>query len=339
MKYTEPGTYKIQYTAEDGCGKTTVEDRTVIVAPPPRTVLYTDGTLIINEQPEDRARNEALHGAATKEYVPFDPNGATDIEKYIFNEADRPWDLQNTSITSVELGESIAPFSMAYWFSNCRNLASVDLSLLDTSNTTDMRALFFFCRKLTSVDLSNFNTSEVTYMQNMFTYTGFSSLDLSNFNTSKVTNMSLMFSDCDLLTSLNISSFDTSKVENFNSMFNEVAITSLDLSNFDTSSATNMKGMFSYAKTKLLDLSSFDTSNVSDMQQMFKNCKMLETIYVQDSFVTTNVTISTEMFYNMSTKLKGGAGTVWNSSNPKDKTYARIDGGTSNPGYFTLKED
>lgn len=34
MKYTEPGTYKIQYTAEDGCGKTTVEDRTVIVEMP-----------------------------------------------------------------------------------------------------------------------------------------------------------------------------------------------------------------------------------------------------------------------------------------------------------------
>lgn len=34
MKYTEPGTYKIQYTAEDGCGKTTVADRTVIVTEP-----------------------------------------------------------------------------------------------------------------------------------------------------------------------------------------------------------------------------------------------------------------------------------------------------------------
>lgn len=34
MKYTEPGTYKIQYTAEDGCGKKTVADRTVIVSPP-----------------------------------------------------------------------------------------------------------------------------------------------------------------------------------------------------------------------------------------------------------------------------------------------------------------
>ena len=30
-------------------------------------------------------------------------------------------------------------------------------------------------------------------------------------------------------------------------------------------------------------------------------------------------------------------GTTYNASNPKDKTYAHIDGGTSNPGYFTAK--
>ena len=30
-------------------------------------------------------------------------------------------------------------------------------------------------------------------------------------------------------------------------------------------------------------------------------------------------------------------GTAYSSSNPKDKTYAHIDGGTSNPGYFTAK--
>ena len=36
------------------------------------------------------------------------------------------------------------------------------------------------------------------------------------------------------------------------------------------------------------------------------------------------------------TNLVGGAGTTYNSSKI-DKTYARIDGGTSNPGYFTLK--
>ena len=33
----------------------------------------------------------------------------------------------------------------------------------------------------------------------------------------------------------------------------------------------------------------------------------------------------------------GGQGTTYNSSNPTDMTYAHIDGGTSNPGYFTDK--
>ena len=33
----------------------------------------------------------------------------------------------------------------------------------------------------------------------------------------------------------------------------------------------------------------------------------------------------------------GSQGTTWNESNPKDKTYAHIDGGPSNPGYFTDK--
>ncbi|UKI57687.1 MAG: hypothetical protein L6V81_10345 [Clostridium sp.] len=38
--------------------------------------------------------------------------------------------------------------------------------------------------------------------------------------------------------------------------------------------------------------------------------------------------------FNNSINLVGGAGTKYNSSYI-DKTYARIDGGTSNPGYFT----
>jgi hypothetical protein len=35
--------------------------------------------------------------------------------------------------------------------------------------------------------------------------------------------------------------------------------------------------------------------------------------------------------------LVGGQGTTWDASNPTDKTYAHIDGGPSNPGYFTAK--
>ena len=71
------------------------------------------------------------------------------------------------------------------------------------------------------------------------------------------------------------------------------------------------------------------------MNSMFKNATNLKTIYGSSKFVTTAVTSSTNMFYGC-TKLIGGAGTKYNSSYV-DKTYARIDGGTSNPGYFTAK--
>ena len=46
---------------------------------------------------------------------------------------------------------------------------------------------------------------------------------------------------------------------------------------------------------------------------------------------------SDEMFSNCS-KLVGGAGTKYNTSNPTDKTYAHVDEGPSNPGYFTFKK-
>lgn len=42
-----------------------------------------------------------------------------------------------------------------------------------------------------------------------------------------------------------------------------------------------------------------------------------------------------EMFYECNS-LVGGAGTVYDGTKI-DKTYARIDGGTSSPGYFTRK--
>ena len=50
---------------------------------------------------------------------------------------------------------------------------------------------------------------------------------------------------------------------------------------------------------------------------------------------TAAVTHSANMFSNC-TSLMGGQGTTYNE-NFIDKTYAHIDGGTSNPGYFTAK--
>ena len=105
----------------------------------------------------------------------------------------------------------------------------------------------------------------------------------------------------------------------------------------NTSEVTNMIFMFyNCSGLTSLDLSSFNTSKVTDMEEMFYGCPSLRTIYVGDGWSTAAVTNSSDMFKNC-TSLVGGKGTAYSSSNPKDKTYAHIDGGTSNPGYFTEK--
>ncbi|MBR1537702.1 MAG: BspA family leucine-rich repeat surface protein [Treponema sp.] len=164
------------------------------------------------------------------------------------------------------------------------------------------------------------------------------SIETGDFDTSKVTNMYGMFSDCNALTSLDVSKFDTSNVTSMYCMFSGCeALTSLDVSKFDTSNVTNMVGMFSDCNALTsLDLSSFDTSNVTSMYYMFYDCKALITITASEKFVTDNVTNSSGMFYYC-TSLKGGAGTVYDK-NHTDKEYARIDGGTGEPGYFTKKQ-
>ena len=208
---------------------------------------------------------------------------------------------------------------------------TLDVSNFDTSNVTDMSSMFDICQA-TTLDVSNFDTSKVTNMGDMFRYSQATTLNLSNFNTSNVTNMSSMFY-YSKATTLDVSNFDTSEVTDMGDMFYYSKATTLNLSNFDTSKVTNMYEMFYYSKATTLDVSNFDTSKVTNMMNMFQGSSNLKTIYGSSKFVTTAVTNSTDMFKG-ATSLVGGAGTKYNSSYV-DKTYARIDGGTSNPGYFT----
>ena len=194
--------------------------------------------------------------------------------------------------------------------------------------------MMFNGSQATSIDLSNFNTSNVTNMKSMFDGTKATTIDVSKFDTSNVINMSYMFNGSQAAT-LDLSNFDTSNVTSMQSMFMNSQATTLDLSNFDTSNVTDMSEMFYINQATILDLSSFDTSKVTDMHYMFSNSTNLKTIYASNKFNTDAVTSSTEMFYDC-TSLVGGAGTRYDA-NHVDKTYARIDGGTSNPGYFTSK--
>ena len=137
-------------------------------------------------------------------------------------------------------------------------------------------------------------------------------MGLSYLNTSEVTYMGRMFVNCKKMKSLDLSSFNTSKVTNMGDMF------------YACDSLTS------------LDLSSFNTSKVIYMNGMFHGSTHLQTIYVSNDWSTAAVTSSNNMFYACRS-LVGGQGTTYSYLNPDDKTYAHIDGGTSNPGYFTEK--
>ncbi|MBR0282799.1 MAG: BspA family leucine-rich repeat surface protein [Oscillibacter sp.] len=165
--------------------------------------------------------------------------------------------------------------NMNAMFNECVNLTTLDFSGFNTSNVTNMDAMFSNCKNLGALDVSCFNTSNVTDMSHMFSgCTSLKSLNISNFDTSNVTDMFGMFSDCNGLTTLDVSNFDTSKVELMSIMFlNCHALTSLDVSGFDTSSVTGMYEMF-YGCSSLtkLDVSGFDTSNVTTIFYIFQNC-------------------------------------------------------------------
>ena len=271
-------------------------------------------------------------------------------------------------VTRVVFDSSFAqarPTSTAYWFYKMEDLTTVTgLNYLNTSNVEVMSGMFQECTKLLSLDLSSFNTSKVKNMMSMFEdCSSLTSLNLDNFNTSEVTSMRNMFEDCKSLISLNVSSFNTSKVTNMYCMFlNCASLTNLDLSNFDTSNVPDMGFMFGYCNNlnginlssfntskvtnissmfagcsnlTTLDLSSFNTAKVTTMRNMFSECRLLKTVTVSNTWSIAAVTESALMFLYCSS-LVGGAGTKYNGSHI-DASYAHIDGGPSNPGYFTAK--
>ena len=173
---------------------------------------------------------------------------------------------------------------------------------------------------------------------NLTTITG-----LNNLNTSEVTNMSYMFDGCYCLKSLDLRTFNTSKVTRMMGMFRMCySLENLDLSSFDTRNVTDMSDMFNECNyLKSLDLTSFNTSKVTDMSYMFYNDFSIKTIHVGDGWNieklrSTPTEYSENGWYRMFEdcySLIGEKGTECHGITRKE--YARIDGGTSTPGYLS----
>ena len=226
--------------------------------------------------------------------------------------------------------------NMGGMFGYCSGLTSLNVNGFKTDNVTDMSSMFSGCSGLTSLDVSGFNTTNVTEMSGMFNdCTNLNALDLSNFDNSNVTYLLEIFNGCTNLVDINLSGWKNTKVKDMQCLFSNLQkLENINLTNFKTDSVTNMSNMFSGCSSLIsLDVSDFNTDNVTNMSDMFAGCSELATIKARSGWSTANVTYGIDMFSNC-TKLVGGAGTVYDE-NHTDYTYAHIDGGENNPGYFT----
>ena len=205
-------------------------------------------------------------------------------------------------LTNIVFGDNFNTSNatnMTAMFRGCNNLTELDLRMFDTSNVRNMGNMFLNCTKLESLDLSSFDTSSITNFGKIFYHcTSLKSLNVSNFNTSNVTNFYDMFNGCSSLKELDVSGFDTSKAVIMGNMFSGCSsLESLDVSHFNTSNVKTMSNMFSSLKCGL-DLSNFDTSNVDNLSRMFMYYKN-ERLDLS-SFDTSKVTSTEHMFASSS---------------------------------------
>ena len=213
---------------------------------------------------------------------------------------------------------SVGPFETlpsVVWKDYRESITTVvfDSTFVDCTTLTSTANWFAYCSNLKTINgLSYLKTDSVTNMNHMFyRCSGLRDLDLTTFNTANVTDMSSFIEGCSGLLAIDMTSFNTENVINMGWMFGGCS------------------------SLPVFNLVSFNTDKVTDMRYMFSQCENLKTIYVGDGWSTKSVTESVSMFSDCYV-LVGAAGTVYNENNT-DVTYAHIDEGASNPGYFTDK--
>ena len=270
-------------------------------------------------------------GLYTIEPIEFFYDGKGGLTVGIRGLADHHWVIfDNFKLTYLGCPQVYTEFdeetgTLTYYYDNQRDLRSGVTESYDPFETYDDNVRFAgYHEKVTTVVIDpSMKNAPLTSLRNL-TYGG---MDSEIYALSNVTSFE------------GLENLNTAIVTDMNSMFMMCSsLTSLDLTTFNTSNVTNMGYMFlGCNKLQELDLTSFNIYNVTDMQMMFGSCHELKTIYCEEDWSQVVPADNMYAMFSGCNKLVGSRGTKFDS-NYIDGTYARPDGGTNAPGYFTKKE-
>ena len=174
---------------------------------------------------------------------------------------------------------------MGYMFNHDYSLTTVNLSDWDTSKVTTTKGMFSVGAsyvgngQLTEIiGLESFDTSNVTDMTAMFYGAGqMTHYNISGWNVSKVQSFNHMFCDNYKLESLDLSRWDVSSVKTIYNMFDDArSLTTIgDISHWNTASLIDAGGFLNGATSFVgdngtLDLSGWNTSNLLAAGEMLR---------------------------------------------------------------------
>ena len=201
--------------------------------------------------------------------------------------------LEQTALNKIEFKSGVQfPDNVSLFFNNFKTANIVFSDEIDTSNVTNMFAMFQDAKAFNGANIGKWDVSKVTNFWNMFYHATAFNEDLSNWNTQSAIHMQRMFEGTIGLNKA-IHFKNVWNVTLANHMFYESGVPSVKLDH--TSKITNMNYMFAGSKVQSVELD--DTSKVTTMQNMFSNAKLFNGGNIKD-WNTSKVTNMNGMFGN-----------------------------------------
>lgn len=266
-----------------------------------RTVLFADGTFIINQISAYINMDKALHGDEVAVYPPLDGEN-----NYIFLDQNAPYtylegeevpeDPRDVRVIIDDLRniEDVETYFKAYygeeegkamistlWEENKPLIKSVQFG--STVRPKSMNVWFRGCTELETVDVEGLDLSQCDGLWGTFMgCSKLKSIDVSAWNLSKAETISQLFNSCKSLETIDVSKWNTGNIKSFSRAFEGCeTVKALDVADWDVSNAKTIRYIF--AKCKLLtgiDVADWDVSNVGNFVGVFEFCASLQHIDV-----------------------------------------------------------